>query len=78
MEHSKHGWLISELGLCCYVRLENGDELYGVFTPGGDFIRHLSEDEAYERHFGSLPKIQKFNSTTKVKASYAHKIPVPA
>lgn len=77
IEHSKHGWLTPDLGLCCYVRFENGEELYGVFTPGGVFIRHLTQREAYERHFGNLPKIKRFNSLTKVRASYAHKIPIP-
>lgn len=77
MEHSKYGWLIPGLGLCCFVKLDDGSELYGVFTPGGQFIRHLSSEEARERHFGDLPKMQKFNSVTKIKASYAHKIPVP-
>jgi hypothetical protein len=76
MEHSKYGWLIPGLGLCCYVKVDD-QEIYGVFTPGGQFIRHLTQDEAYERHFGNLPKLQKFNSKTKVKASYAHKIPIP-
>ena len=78
MTHSKYGWLIPGFGFCCYIKLENGDELYGLFTPGGKFIRHLTTDEAYERHFGTLPKMQKFNSATKVMTSYAHKIPIPA
>lgn len=79
MKDSNYGWLIPGLGLCCYVKLENGDELYGVFTPGGQFIRHLSDEEAYDRHFSKeLPQMQRFSSKTKVKASYAHKIPIPA
>jgi hypothetical protein len=78
MKHSKYGWLIPGLGLCCFVKLENGDELYGVFTPGGQFIRHLTKEEAYERHFGDLPKMQKFNKNNSVSTTYAHKIPIPA
>jgi hypothetical protein len=77
MKDSKYGWLIPGLGLCCYVTVGN-KEIYGVFTPGGQFIRHLTPEEAQERHFGNLPKMQKFNSTTKIKASYADKIPIPA
>lgn len=76
MEYSKHGWLVPGLGLCCYVRLEDGSELYGVFTPGGRFIRLLTKEEAYERHFGNLAKSHKFNSQTKINVSYAHKIPI--
>lgn len=76
MKLSKHGWLIPGLGLCCYVTHE-GSEIYGVFTPGGKFIRHLTKDEAYERHFGDLPAQQKFNNKTRIDVSYAHKIPVP-
>lgn len=78
MKHSKHGWLLPSIGLCCYVKLDDGKEIYGVFTPGGKFIRHMTPDEAYERHFGNLPKMEKFNSETKILASYAHKIPIPA
>lgn len=76
MKHSKYGWLIPGLGLCCYVLIDKC-ELYGVFTPGGQFIRHLTKEEAYERHFGNLPKNQKFNSMTRINVSYAHKIPIP-
>lgn len=45
-QQPRHGWLISGLGLVCYRILDDGTELYGVFTFGGTFIRHLTEAEA--------------------------------
>lgn len=64
-----YGWLIAGLGFICYRQTDTG-ELYGLFTPGGKFIRHLTEEEVHELWYGNLPKLQKCNSATKVKAYY--------